>query len=155
MTRADTVKDPPFPLPKGVLAVDGPVKNSEQLENTERLQRLADESWALRQVVEAWTAQRTLERSLRERYANIVIGTLLVEIVFAGTILLLIGRNKITIDRWVANIFFAAVFTQIAAGAHAILKYLFPPGYVDDVPLELIRIQKGVKAPAAKKRATK
>lgn len=141
------------PLPEGVIAVEGPITNSDQLESTERLQRLADESWALRQVVQAWTAQRTLERSLRKRYANIVLTALLVEMTFAGIVLLLIGFNTVTLDKWVANVFFAAVFTQIAAGANAILKYLFPPGYVDDVPLELIRIQKGVrKVPTRKRR---
>lgn len=116
------------PLPKGILGIIGPITDAEQLESAERLQRLVDDSWALRQVVEAWTAQRTLERSLRQRYANIVLATLIVEIAFAGVVLILIGSAKITLDKWVANVFFAAVFAQIAAGAHSILEYLFPAG---------------------------
>jgi hypothetical protein len=142
------------PLPEGVLAIDGPIQNSEQLESAERLQRLADESWALRKVIEAWTEQRRLERALRKRYANVVLATLLAEIAFAATVLILIGADTITLDKWVANVFFAAVFAQIAAGAHAILKYLFPPGYIDD-PLELLRIQKGLQKSAPRRKRGK
>ena len=113
--------------PKAVVAIGDPL-TSEQLDAAERITAIQDESWALHEVIGAWRQQQDSERDLRRSYATWMFGALLVESAVASTIIFLLGFSKITLDRWVADVFFVAVFGQVATCLVTITKYLFPIG---------------------------
>jgi len=127
-------------LPAGVLGITSEIQ-PEHLENARILQTMRDDSWALQAVVTAWKDERDLDRSLREKYAQATLLGLGVEIVFAIVSFFLIGSGCLKVDQWVANTFFVVVFMQIAAAAHAIIKYLFPAGRSDTMIADVLKMR--------------
>lgn len=128
------------PLPASVVAIGGPL-TPDQLDTTERLTRLRDDSWVIHEAINVWRGQSDSERKLRKLYANAMLIALCMEITFASAMFILIGASVLTVSPWVANVFFGAVFTQVATGALGITKYLFPPGKTDQLFAGVLRLR--------------
>jgi len=74
----------------------------------------------------AWKDIQNDERRLRSRYAGWLLFGLFLELLIASSAFFLIGFRILTIDQWIANIFFVGVFGQVASMVSAVLRYLFP-----------------------------
>jgi hypothetical protein len=137
-----TANKGPVPLPDGVLSAAE--LTSEQLdaaERHERIQREKDLGWVTREVITTWTMQQNSERSLRERYAKWVLFGLAGEILLAGGILIGLGSGKLVLEQWMANVFFGAIFTQVAAVTLSITKYLFPQNPAQLLPMDVLNLR--------------
>lgn len=128
------------PLPASVAAITGTL-TSEDLERTERLTRMQDDSWVVHEVIQVWRQESESERGLRRMYATAMLIALCVETAFASLMFLLIGLSVLQTSTWVANVFFATVFGQVATGALAITKYLFPADRTDALLDRLVQVR--------------
>jgi O-acetyl-ADP-ribose deacetylase (regulator of RNase III) len=128
-------------LPTSVVRIEGAIESTDDLTRAERLTKLQDDSWVVHEVVTVWREQANSERDLRRTYAKALLAALFAEALFASTMFILLGCGVLTVSEWVANVFFAIVFGQIAAGVLAITRYLFPPGRGDVLIAELLRLR--------------
>lgn len=89
-------------------------------EGGERLQQL-------RTVLAAWKQQQDQERSLRETYAKLLIGTLIGELALLFTGFVLVASGVLAhAAPWMAGSFLVAGLAQSSALVLAVIKYLFP-----------------------------
>lgn len=113
---------------------------ADQIDMYARLQSAENTDHVVRTLVEQWTIQQVSERFMRRRAANYMFAFFAAEIFFANLFVYLLGAGILTIAEWMAALFFSSVFAQVAAGAIAVVKYLFPESPSGTSPLvELIR----------------
>lgn len=101
---------------------------SEQVDQKERLTKLEDNSYKLREIIKTWKENEQSERGMRKSLAIFILCVLGVEIVLGNLIILLMGfNNNFRPPEWTCNLFFTGMYTQIVAVATIVVKNLFPP----------------------------
>jgi hypothetical protein len=88
-------------------------------------QRAANEQVVLDSLLTNWTTEVGNERRLRKAFGWGLFSLFVVESLGAMWILLQIGYHHLGLSRWIASIFFAAVFTQVALLLRVVVHYLF------------------------------
>ena len=91
---------------------------------------------------QAFWQDREQMRLPRAWYAWTLLGALAVEVVASLLALFLLGFGRMHLSRWVADVFFVAVFAQIVGLVHVILTHLFPtPPF--SIPEQYRRLPRG------------
>jgi hypothetical protein len=116
--------EPPASLGKNVERIGGPVSPAE-VDSYAKLQDVRDQSHRLRTIVKAWKDQQVQERKMRERYANLLIWGMGIQVVFVNVIVVLIGCKLLMFEPWTAQTFIVSVFAEITALVLVVVKYLF------------------------------
>src|SRR3989304_711791 len=91
---------------KGLVAGLHGLVTTEDIDVFAKRQDVLDRSHRLRTIVNTWKDQQDQDRALRKTYAKVLLWILALEVVMATTAFFLIGANVISVDTWVANVFF-------------------------------------------------
>jgi hypothetical protein len=142
--------DLPGDLQKLVDIVGAPV-TSKDVDVWSRFQEIQDRSHRLRTILEAWKAQQSQDRQLRERYALWLLVAMAVQATVINVIYVLMGTGLLTLDPWTGRTFIMAVFAEIVALVLIVVKYLFTPS--GDKILTLTAEVKPRPTPRAKPKA--
>ncbi|WP_462410373.1 hypothetical protein [Neobacillus sp. Marseille-QA0830] len=89
-------------------------------------QAAQDQSYKIRTVITTWKEQQTQERKMRRNIAYFILSALFIEVIAGNVYLWNIGSGKLKLSEWVTNIFFAGLFSQVAAMATIVIRNLFP-----------------------------
>jgi hypothetical protein len=131
----------PDALGRHVKQLGKPV-TSREVDTYSKLQSVRDQSHRLRTVVRAWKEQQAQERKLRDRYANLLIWGMGIQVLFINVIIILLGTNLITLEPWTARTFVVSVFAEITALVLVVVKFLFRGPDGSDLAAELCRERK-------------
>jgi len=98
--------------------------------------------------VGAWKKQQDADRKMREKYANRLIGVLVIQVILVNLFFGLIGFHAwgFEAERWTAQTFLVTTFLEISSLVLIVAKYLFPAP--TDKALEVIA---GLNVGAARK----
>lgn len=104
---------------------------TEAIDNVAKIAEVQDKRFKLQRVLDIWSDYHSHERDLRKSVAKWVFRALFAEIGVSIVLMFLIGIRWLHVDRWVADVFFTAVFSQASAMAYWIVKSLFPAPQTD------------------------
>ena len=97
-----------------------------------------DRSYGHRSLVKTWKDQQNADRAMRGRYANILLGVLIVQVFLINVFFAMIGFKVwgFETDKWLAHNFIVTSFLEICSLVLIVSKYLFPPA--TDKTLDII-----------------
>ena len=81
------------------------------------------------QQIQSRDARERQERNLRQWYAIAIMALLTLQLIFVAIVVLLIGFEVMTLDRWVATTLIAGMLSEVAGMAYLVVRYLFPPPF--------------------------
>lgn len=111
---------------RNVIKEIGSEVTSEDIDTYRQFREIQDKSYKLNIIVDAWKIQQREERKLRNIYAGWLLAFLFVQMILINISFFLIGQEILKIEKWVANTFIIAVFTEIVSMIMVIIRYLFP-----------------------------
>jgi hypothetical protein len=111
---------------RSLVEFQGTEVTSKDIDAYSKYQDIGHKEKKLDTVLKAWTAQEDEYRKARKRYANCILGALLVQGIVVNVAFFLIGNKKIEVDPWVANSFILGVFAEMATLSLVVFKYFFP-----------------------------
>ncbi|MCU7492872.1 MAG: hypothetical protein HF312_18845 [Ignavibacteria bacterium] len=112
-------------LKKYVVEVKDQV-SSDEIDSFGKLNKIQNESFRLRTIIDSWDNQQSQDRALRESFARTLKWAFFIQAIIINVTFFLIGFGVIKIEPWVANTFIIAVFTELTSMIFIIIKYLFP-----------------------------
>jgi hypothetical protein len=99
----------------------------KDIDTYRQLREIDDQSKFLRTVVNTWQKQQNQDREMRKSYAFWLMVGLAIQAAIVNLVFFLIAFGKVEVDPWTARTFIVAVFTEIAALALIVVKYLYQP----------------------------
>ena len=114
---------------------------SDQVDIFGKLRDIEERIKHQRTIINVWKQQQDQDRQMRKRYANWLIGVMIVQVVAINISFVLIGLGLLKFEPWTVNTFVMATFAEISALVLLVVKYLFPT--TTDRILDLIDRFKG------------